>query len=228
LSRSGYSHLLLDLQADGSGRRLIVADPPSRVAATSGEVRAVATLAGERLQQQVQLSLSGRARDRQTGGSDSREFGAAQMGQRFEAIEPSWTFGPQTQDAVRQWTAGASYQLRWRRQVQAVLGLQQTHYRKAVQRPASLRVSTQDAPLLFNLSAAWYLNEAWAFYAGSTRGLEESGTAPDSASNRRQALPAIRTRQVDAGLGGGGRGGCRRPALQRACFGEQSLQPTRL
>jgi iron complex outermembrane recepter protein len=198
--RTSYSHLLLDVQSDGRGRRLIVADPPSRVTATSGELRAVATLPGAVWQQQWQLGLSGRSRDRQTGGADSRDFGAAQIGQAFEPQQPAWAFGPQTQDAVRQWTAGASYQLRWQRKLEALLGLQQSHYRKAVARPGSPRVSTDDAPLLFNLSAAWHLSEALALYAGSTRGLEESGTAPDNASNRRQALPAIRTRQVDGGL----------------------------
>ncbi|MFN7695389.1 MAG: TonB-dependent siderophore receptor [Burkholderiales bacterium] len=198
--QSSYSHLLLDVQADGSGRRLIVADPPSLVAATSGEIRAVGNWAGAALQHQLQLSVNGRARDRRNGGSDSRDFGAARIGHDFEPLEPNWAFGPQTQDAVRQWTAGSSYQLRWRRQAEVLLGLQQTHYRKAVERPSTARVSTQDAPLLFNLSGAWYFNEAIALYAGSTRGLEESGTAPDNASNRRQALPAIRTRQVDAGL----------------------------
>ncbi len=198
--RSSYSHLLLEVQSDGSGRRLIVADPPSRVAATSGELRAVATLPGSVFQQQWQLSLSGRSRDRRTGGADSRDFGAAQLGQSFEPVEPAWTFGPQTQDAVRQWSAGASYQLRWQRKLEALVGLQQSHYRKAVARPGNARVSTADAPLHFNLSAAWHLSEAVALYAGSTRGLEESGTAPDNASNRRQALPAIRTRQVDGGL----------------------------
>ena len=37
-------------------------------------------------------------------------------------------------------------------------------------------------------------------YAGHTRGLEESGVAPSDVANRNQALPAIRTRQTDAGL----------------------------
>jgi len=39
-----------------------------------------------------------------------------------------------------------------------------------------------------------------AFYASYARGLEESGVAPDTTVNRGEALPAILTRQVDAGL----------------------------
>jgi iron complex outermembrane receptor protein len=44
------------------------------------------------------------------------------------------------------------------------------------------------------------VTDALAAYAGFTRGLEESGIAPGNAANRNQALPAIVTRQIDAGL----------------------------
>jgi iron complex outermembrane recepter protein len=37
-------------------------------------------------------------------------------------------------------------------------------------------------------------------YAGYARGLEESGVAPDNATNRNQPLPAVLTSQVDAGF----------------------------
>ncbi len=39
-----------------------------------------------------------------------------------------------------------------------------------------------------------------AAYAGYTKGLEESGTAPFSAANRGEAMPAAITKQVDAGF----------------------------
>ncbi|WP_439468055.1 hypothetical protein [Blastomonas fulva] len=37
-------------------------------------------------------------------------------------------------------------------------------------------------------------------YAATTRGLEESGTAPSFAANANLSLPALRTRQVEAGV----------------------------
>ena len=39
-----------------------------------------------------------------------------------------------------------------------------------------------------------------ALYAATTRGLEESGTAPSFAANANLTLPALRTRQVEAGV----------------------------
>ena len=59
---------------------------------------------------------------------------------------------------------------------------------------------TEATPWLYNLSAAWHFSPELAAYAGLTRGLEESGVAPGNASNRNQALPAILTTQMDAGL----------------------------
>lgn len=197
---SSFAHLLLDVQADGSARRVIVADPPTQFRSHSGELRAVYSLPGEVLQQQWLLNLTGRARNRHNGGSQRIDFGATRIGESFEPPEPAWGFGPQTKDRVRQHTLGLAWGAQWRRQAEWMLGLQQSDYRKRVARPGEAVVARQDRPLLFNLSAAWHASPALALYASRSRGLEESGTAPDGASNRGQALPAIRTTQWDAGL----------------------------
>lgn len=44
------------------------------------------------------------------------------------------------------------------------------------------------------------ISKTLAIYGSYTKGLEETGLAPDSAANRTEALPAILTSQVDAGL----------------------------
>src|SRR3546814_20867811 len=43
------------------------------------------------------------------------------------------------------------------------------------------------------------LTPAVSLYASFTRGLEESDVAPETAANRDEAPPAIRTRQIEAG-----------------------------
>jgi iron complex outermembrane receptor protein len=79
-------------------------------------------------------------------------------------------------------------------------GLQKTDYRKRILQPGMAATATRDRPWLGNVMAAAFLGEALAVYAGYTRGLEESGVAPANATNRNEALPAITTRQVEAGL----------------------------
>jgi len=53
---------------------------------------------------------------------------------------------------------------------------------------------------LSTFNGAIYLTSALALYAGHTRGLEETGIAPNSALNRNESLPAIRTQQTDGGI----------------------------
>lgn len=62
------------------------------------------------------------------------------------------------------------------------------------------RSRTRDMPTLYNATVAAYLSGSLVAFAGFTRGLEESGVAPDSAANRNELLSAIRTSQGDVGL----------------------------
>jgi len=80
------------------------------------------------------------------------------------------------------------------------LGLQKTRYRKTVQRPGEQAARTVDNAWLPTATLALELGPNLAAYGSYTRGLEESGTAPDGAANRTEVLPAILTSQIDAGL----------------------------
>jgi iron complex outermembrane recepter protein len=197
--RASYAHLLLDLQPDGSAQRWIVADPPTKLASTSGELR-VTRFITDGLRQH-RIHLSGRARDRthRYDGSASIYLGAAQPGLAVTVPKPGFEFGPQTFDEVRQQSAGLAYELRWAQRGQLGIGIQRSHYEKSVDRP-DLQVQSRDDSWLPSLSGAYSLSDTLTAYASYTRGLEESGVAPASASNRGEALPAIHTRQVDAGV----------------------------
>jgi iron complex outermembrane receptor protein len=61
--------------------------------------------------------------------------------------------------------------------------------------------ATQRArPWLVTAAAAVPITRTLGSYASFAQGLEDSGAAPGSASNRNQPLPASATRQLDAGL----------------------------
>ncbi len=194
-----FGHLLLDLQPDGSAQRLIVADPPSKSASTSGELRATRSFSEANRLHLVHLNLRARSRTRNYGGSDFIDLGPRVPGETVKSPRPEFEFGPQTYDRVDQQTAGLAYELRWGQKAQIGAGLQRTDYEKQVDFPDG-QTRTRDEPWLYNLAAAWALNPTVTFYANYTRGLEESGVAPDAAANRNEALPAIQTRQADAGV----------------------------
>jgi iron complex outermembrane receptor protein len=90
--------------------------------------------------------------------------------------------------------------LRWPQVAELSLGLQKTNYEKNTQIPGRPALTTKDSPWLYNGTLALHLTDNLVAYAGYTRGLEESGTAPANAVNRNEAPPALRTSQRDAGL----------------------------
>lgn len=198
--RQSVTHLLLDLQPDGQGRRLLIVDPPSRVAADSGELRLSWTFGAGDWRQRLHTQAAGRLRERRNGGSQTLDLGPSRMGTPVTIPQPQFQFGARNHDEVDQHWLGLAYELRHGRTLEAHAGLQRSQYRKRFARPGQAAVEDRANPWLYNLSAAWHLAPSLVAYGGFTRGLEESGIAPGNASNRNQALPAILTRQFDAGL----------------------------
>lgn len=198
---SGFAAIYADTQRDGSTREIIIADPRQHYASTSGELRVSRSFVeGDRLHN-VHVSVRARAQDSLYGGSSALDFGSRQLGDSLPVARPEqFVFGERTRDEVRQWTAGVAYEGRWREVGEASIGVQRTHYEKRIDQPSLAAVGTHDDPWLISATLAGYLSPRAALYVGYTRGLEETGLAPDSAANRNQALPAIRTRQMDAGL----------------------------
>lgn len=198
----GFADVYVDTQQNGLTRELVIADPPQRYASTSGEVRVSRSfIEAERLHV-VHMSLRGREVDSDYGGSATPlDLGWRRLGGRTPVARPErFEFGERTHDEVRQWTAGVMYEGRWRNVGEATLGIQRAHYEKRIAQPGVPVVTSRDEPWLAGATLAAHLTPDIALYAGYTRGLEESGVAPDNAANRNEALPAIRTRQVDAGI----------------------------
>ena len=195
-----FSHLLTDVQPDGSARRLIIADPPMLFASTSGELRLSRTLADGPRTHIVHATLRARAGDRRFDGSDLIDLGATTITSPESRPAPGLTFGEQQRDRVRQWTMGLAYEGRWQGVGELSVGLQRSDYSKRIGLPGRPPVATDATPLLVNVAAAVTVNSALSLYAGFVTGLEESGVAPENAINRNEALPAIRTRQFDFGL----------------------------
>jgi iron complex outermembrane receptor protein len=196
-----HAELFVDTQPDGATSERVIADPPQRRASLTGEASLLWSASDGVRHHRLRARARARAQTGRIGGSsDALELGPRRLGVAEPIAEPSFAFGPQTRDRVRQWTAGLAYEGRWPRVGELELGLQATDYRKVFELPDGQRPTTRARPWLVNVALAVHATEALAAYAGFTRGLEESGIAPGNAANRNQALPAIVTRQIDAGL----------------------------
>jgi iron complex outermembrane receptor protein len=195
-----FTNLIFDLTPEGTGRQLIIADPPSRLFSTSGELRLGKAFAEGSRTHQLTLSFRGRDRGQSFDGGQRIDLGPVRIGEVLDPPRPARAFGPQARDSVRQWFAGLAYQGRWEGVGELTLGLSHSDYRKRVDQPVFGTVSTRATPLLYNAGLAITAIPRLALYASHTRGLEESGVAPSFALNRNEALPAIITRQSEAGL----------------------------
>jgi iron complex outermembrane receptor protein len=196
-----FGFLMVNQQPDGSAERLLIADPPTTNRSTSGEMRLTHSIAdGPRLHV---LHASVRKRDahRAFGGSDIISYGVGAVGEKVTVPEPpSFEFGESTRQRTEQMTYGVAYDGRWRDVGEVSVSLAKADYRKTTLIPTAEPATATDRPWLYNGTVAAVVSNSVSLYAGFARGLEESGTAPQSAANRNEPLDAILTQQKDAGV----------------------------
>jgi iron complex outermembrane receptor protein len=202
-----FANLVRITSPDGTGNQRITADPALYNGATSGEVRLTRRIAdGPRLHQ-LHVTLRGRQTYRRFDGSDVVDLGTVNILTVAPDVPPPvFDFGQQQEDNVRQWTGGIAYEGRWAGVGELSVGVQKSDYSKHIGFPGA-ETGIDATPWLYNVTAAVQLSDHVSVYGGAVTGLEESGVAPNVAANRNEALPAIQTRQLDAGvridLGGG-------------------------
>src|SRR6185312_3419094 len=199
--KHSYSGLLVNEQPDGSGDRQLFVDPPNKQQSNSGEIRLTHSIPdGPRLHV-IHLSVRRRDAKREFGGSEFIDFGPGRIGEDVTAPKPdTFHFTEESHDRVQQTTAGVAYDGRWKNVGEISFGISKARFRKQTDIPGEAPAITRSSPLLYNATAAANVTTSIIVYAGYARGLEESGTAPDSAANRKQTLPAILTQQKDAGI----------------------------
>ena len=194
------TNLVRGLQPDRTGTQRVIVDPQLDFAAISGEVRLTRQIDEGPRRHQIHLAFRGRSGDRRFGGSDILELGPVQIDTPSKVPEPAFNFSRQQLDDVKQVTGGIAYEGRWLGVGEVAAGLQWTDYKKRIDLPGGAMQATNDRLLLYNITVSANITDALVVYAGTVNGLEESGIAPGNAVNRNEALPAIRTRQFDAGL----------------------------
>ena len=196
---NGYTYVFDDVQPNANGHAIIFANPPSNNRGVSGELRLTHTIAeGPRLHT-IHISIRGRQAGREYGGEDEIDVGSHSIFDDFDTPRPDFVFGEQSHDDVRQWIYGVAYDARWRNAGELSFGISKTAYRKSTVTP-DVHLEARDSPLLYNATLTLLPTRGVAVYGGYSRGFEENGSPPPNAANRTEALPAILTRQIDAGV----------------------------
>ena len=202
-NNSVFADIVSGVTPDGrAAARTIIADGNNVDRSRSGELRLVREWTSAEFNHTLTASLRGRAKDRLFGGSQRISLGTSSaIAEDFRPL-PAITLGPENKDRVRQFTYGAAYDLIWNGGVSLGGSISKSRYTKRVDfaDPLVSDTETRDAPLLWNVAASYALSSRLAAYFGMSRGQEEALIAPDIATNRSEAPPAIRSRQAEAGI----------------------------
>jgi len=192
--------LYRNTRADGRTNFSYQAEPPRSAGATSGEFRVSRVITTEDLRHNISFAVRGRDTYRQFGGGDIENFGETVLGTTYIVPEPTFTFGPMSRDEVTQGFAGLNYQATWKGYGEASVGIQKTKYKRTVEIPGRATQTNKASPWLYNGTVAANLGSSVTLFGSYTRGLEESGIAPERASNRGEPQDATITEQKDLGL----------------------------
>ncbi|WP_285712269.1 TonB-dependent receptor [Erythrobacter oryzae] len=194
------ANFFANTRPDGTAERQVLLGRDQRTQSYSGELLVEREFTEGPRRHRLLASARFRRVDDDLGGFVFRSLGPGTIDVADPLPEPDVTFGALTRDAIRQHTGALGYGMQWQGLGELNLGVQKTRYRKEVRAPGRASTANTDSPVLWNASAAITAINGIAIYAATTRGLEESGTAPSFAANANLTLPALRTRQIEAGL----------------------------
>ncbi len=183
----------------GLSSHLVLADPHQRTYSDSWEGQIAWRVARGKWTHRFLLGLRGRDRHTETGGSDFRSFGQVVLGNPDPEEKPSFVFSPVNAGNLVQRNYMLGYLGKLAGVGQINFGVQQVSYRARF-RDATAITTTTASPLIYNVSVELLPSRMIALFAGHVRGLEDNGTAPESAANRNEQLPATLTTQTDAGV----------------------------
>lgn len=200
---TNFADLLRGVAADGTvASRIIISDPGSRTHTLSGEGRVSRQFATGDVSHKIILSARGRIKDRLFGGTQRIVLGPSSA--VSEDFRPKPVLLPQIKDEdhAQQMTFGLAYGMQWPGHGSLDLSVSRAQYTKKIDfaNPVLPVVVTKDTPVLVTATGSVNVTRRLSVYGGMVRGLEEALIAPDIATNRSEAPPAIRTRQFDFGV----------------------------
>lgn len=198
--RKAYLHLFPGVDDRGNAQSRIIVSPEHRFDTWSGEGRLMWHGAVGDLEQRLSANVRFRQSRAQRGGDALVELGPVNLHEHPTDVVRHDVFGPALdRDAIDQYGSGITYRAAWRERLAVSAGVLNTQYEKTTRR-ANAEQSNASEPWLYNLGGTYNLTSKFSLYGSYTRGLEDSGSAPQTASNRNSVLPAIMATQREAGV----------------------------
>jgi len=167
----------------------------------SAELRLSRVFQAGALSHLVSASIRGRHGEVDLGQSIATPAGVFNLRDPRPTVpQPAPWSGARGLDTVEQLTGSLGYGLVWNDRLQVRLGAHRTRYQKEVQALTGVTSRGEDAAWFYNASAVWSLTPSTSLFASYVTGLEETGSAPQTATNRNEVLPPVEARQREIGV----------------------------
>ncbi len=199
LRKENFSETFIVQRPDGLARHRLIADPRQDSYANSWEGVLLYHLGDGSLGHTLIATARGRHRHIESGGSSRFEFGEVKLGDLDPEPIPTFSFSQVDVASLKQTSYALGYLGRLRGVGRVNLGVTRSVYASTFRKGVSLSRSSAE-PWLYNASLMVQPSRRVALYAGFVSGLEESGSAPETAANRFEQLTATRTSQIDGGV----------------------------
>ncbi|HMD74301.1 MAG TPA: TonB-dependent receptor, partial [Steroidobacteraceae bacterium] len=195
-----FTEEFLSVVPDRQADHVLDVSPPTSVRSDSGELRLVRDFAVAGVDRDLQFSIRGRDVDREYGGDALIDYGFVSIDAPLSAETAPFATGAVSLDAIRQFDLGVAYQERRPGVGSLGFALLKSDYTRTIEAPGASAQTDSASPWLLNLRFTADAGSELTLYGSYVQGLEDSALAPADAANRREAPPATRTRQADAGI----------------------------
>jgi iron complex outermembrane receptor protein len=197
-----FTQLFSGVGADSLAQSSVIISPEQRSSSHSGELQLGRTFRGGGLVHSAALTARVRVSRNRFGGERVIATGTTVLGQAATAVAfPDLADGAALlSDRIEQQGFGLTYQVALRDRFRAGGGLLYTDYSKRFADAAGAVSSSDSAPWLYNLAAAFGIAEGIELYSSYSRGLEEAGIAPTTATNANAVLQAAIAAQKELGI----------------------------
>jgi iron complex outermembrane recepter protein len=206
LSRSARErsdfNLYRSVWEDGTAEAVTFAVGPQSSRAGSGELRATRVFGTRDMRHRITAALRYRDSRARTATGTSVQIGAVDLfGDIPDVTEPEGLdIAPSSNDDVRHTTLALGYRFDLRDRLSLNFGTQRSRYTKALVADDSTSSRRRDHQWLYDASLLLPIGERLTLFAAAVRSLEETGAAPQNASNRNAILPPVLATQREAGM----------------------------
>jgi iron complex outermembrane recepter protein len=199
MERSDVAVLVTD--GDGNTQRKTYHNSPLSSQATAGEIKVARRLVTGDLRHELGVAI--RTRHSETDLALAATFDGGAFNVRARPADGPAPVLPASmeegRDQVEQTMASLTYNLAWGDTLDLRLGAHKSQYDKRTQQPGGLQSQRSQENWLYNASTVVQLSPRLRLFTSYVTGLEESGVAPTSATNRGEVLPPVEAKQWEAG-----------------------------